>query len=114
MAIPTNMQYFNELLGEQLGGGGGGGSSDFSTAQVTVSLSSLGQVVFLPNTIDDEGYEAVYSDIQGSGTYNVVLYKGRCVGTVNLGGVQVSATGNIEIDGTAITVTGDGTITVTA
>lgn len=31
MAIPTNMQYFNELLGEQLGGGGGsGGNSDFS------------------------------------------------------------------------------------
>lgn len=38
MAIPTNMSYFNELLGEQLGGGG---DSDFSTAQVTLNLTAM-------------------------------------------------------------------------
>ena len=38
MAIPTNMKYFNELLGEQLGGGGGGGDIIWIMPEQTVTL----------------------------------------------------------------------------
>jgi len=34
--LPTTMEYFDNLLGEQLTEEGGGGSSDFSTAEVTI------------------------------------------------------------------------------
>lgn len=49
--LPTTMEYFDNLLGEQLtGGGGGGGSSDFSTAEVTFNKGALGASVscFIP------------------------------------------------------------------
>lgn len=108
MAIPTNMQYFNELLGEQLGGGGGG-SSDFSTAQVTVTFET-GATLFTPYCYDYNGIAGIDTAILDSGTYTVALYKGAALASVQSG--QIAGTGNIEIEGNEAIITGDCTITI--
>lgn len=120
MAIPTNMQYFNELLGEQLGGGGGG-SSDFSTAQVTVTRAPH-TVLYVPTMMDmdEEGFSSCA--IMESGTYSVILYKGTSVGFAAYSGgddnpPQVSIeviSGDAEVSDGEVIITGDCTITVTA
>lgn len=119
MAIPTNMQYFNELLGEQLGGGGGG-SSDFSTAQVTVVMEGEPE--------EGEPFEMIWSNcpvidtandlLVGSGytdastVLTVPLYKGKCYWEHATRGLTIS--GNIEEFWEGLLITGDCTITVTA
>lgn len=122
--LPTTMEYFDNLLGEQLtDGGGGGGSSDFSTATVTIINQTELPVAFETVQLidDDEKYMSVSTNIFGGQTneIEVVLYNGICVDSTNINSNQVpitiAVTGDIEIvEATALSITGDGTITITA
>lgn len=53
----------------------GGGSSDFSTANVTLTRSLT---ISLPECVDELGGFCIASDSYEAGTYIVPLYKGHC------------------------------------
>lgn len=99
-------------------GGGGGGSSDFSTADVTVIISNENvEWISMAVTENNEDYgEISLGEIFNSGTYSVVLYKGKALGAIHSSvppfQLNVSTTGDIECDGSDISVSGDGTITI--
>ena len=114
MAIPTNMQYFNELLGEQLGGGGGGGDSDFSTAQVTIVLEGENTEINWDScptvdTANDLLVAIAYADTSPT-VITVPLYKGKCYWDHSTRGLTIS--GNIEEFWEGLLITGDCTITI--
>lgn len=118
MAIPTNMSYFNELLGEQLGGSGGGGggdSSDFSTAEVTMINNRNDSIEMLvPMLFSEDGFSAlmVASDVAvGENQFTTPLYQGVAFITPldNIGTPTI--TGDCEYDDHFI-VSGDCTITI--
>ena len=95
------------------GGGGGGGSSDFSTASVTVSMTS-GQLA-LAWTLSDGGDEFTFPYVAESGTYDVILYKGTALGEYHgNGGEVIDVSGDIEQSGPVLFITGNGTITISA
>ena len=113
--IPTTMEYFDKLLGEQLleGEGGGGGSSDFSTAEVTVNANTQ-QFEFLVPLINEKfGYLGAYDNINPSEseTLTVCLYKGKALTQFLTDGV-VSVSGNAQLNNNQILITGDCTITI--
>lgn len=94
---------------------GGGGSSDFSTAQVTVTRTEQ-KTIFMPFLLDGE-HSAIMSSVEDSGVYTAVLYKGVCVASaLNLGNPMiaptVAVTGNATSEGFEIIITGDCTITI--
>ena len=110
---------FNEDAGEWVevpdSSGGGGGSSDFSTAEVTITVEGGthpgGAFPFLL----DEGVPALcveefYHLLGQTQTYTVPLYKGEC--DVVCTNATVSITGDIEKDGNNYYITGDCTITI--
>lgn len=120
------MSIYEMLLANAMGegGGGGGGSSDFSTAQVTVTYNTSYTVyrgefiyvtdygMFSTNTVETESTST-------TGTYNVVLYKGVAYMFFDNGEpdyepyTNLTLTGDLEADEYGyITVTGDGTITI--
>lgn len=119
MAIPTNMQYFNELLGEQLGGGGGG-SSDFSTAQVTIVLEGeIGEITEIiwhdcptVDTANDLLVGLAYVDTFPT-VITVPLYKGKCYWDHSVMPGVITLSGNIEEFWEGMLITGDCTITIT-
>lgn len=105
---------------------GGGGSSDFSLAQVTIT-GGEGECGLSMVRIEEEGVAGMFQ----SNTYQelpltckCVLYKGSqsniCVSDEdgnNYPGSALAVTGNIVIDDAEfgfMTVTGDGTITISA
>lgn len=110
----------------------GSGSSDFSTAEVTISLQKMssttgGTMTFTFPNIRDEKITLTglvlnnAVDLGGlySETFTVVLYKGICDNaTFTPNGL--SLTGNptftggcaLSQDGTKVVITGDGTITI--
>lgn len=121
----------NALVSEGLAiaiaeGGGGGGSSDFSTAEVTVTyiknpgatlISEAGVVTLVGGEM--EGADVKPLD---SGTFTLVLYKGKFNGTVIDVAAVTESTGSIvlgeaeEREGnyeTPVTITGDCAFTVT-
>ena len=112
--LPTTMEYFDNLLGEQLtDGGGGGGSSDFSTAEVTVNANTQ-QFEFLVPLINEKfGYLGAYDNINPSEseTLTVCLYKGKALTQFLTDGV-VSVSGNAQLNNNQILITGDCTITI--
>ena len=114
--LPTTMEYFDNLLGEQLtDGGGGGGSSDFSTAEVTVNANTQ-QFEFLVPLINEKfGYLGAYDNINPSEseTLTVCLYKGKALTQFLTDGV-VSVSGNAQLNNNQILITGDCTITISA
>ena len=131
--LPTTMEYFDNLLGEQLtegGGSGGGGSSDFSTATVTVNATIDKTGSILPPicalnmpiiTTAPSGQATGYADVtDGTTQYTVILYKGKAVTFSQNYGEKTqlyvtSSTGNVEYDegNEAYIITGDCTLNVT-
>lgn len=110
-----DIYYFNEAGSAWVkwtggsGGGGGGGSSDFSTAQVTISgldAEMLGCFIW---DSSEEAY--TYGTEYFDGTYTVVLYKGMA-SLEYTGEKPFVVTGSATVDLNAIAVTGDCTITI--
>lgn len=114
--LPTTMEYFDNLLGEQLtDGGGSGGGGDLTTANMQIVNPgsrpiNLTFATVMRNTATMGGYTE-YID---SNVLPIILYKGLA-GLV----VELLSGGNISISG-AITsedehhyiITGDCTITI--
>lgn len=125
--LPTTMEYFDNLLGEQLtdGGGSGGGSSDFSTAEVTVRGNSeqyfqmFGVVADISQKLElEEPYlaiDTIDSSVTGD-TYTVVLYQGTTYGFAGASSEAIAVSGNVSLlaaeHGTLFVITGDCTITI--
>ena len=112
-----DMLLSNAMMGE---GGGGGGSSDFSTAEVTVTMPAGMTISNLPVPTLDEDVAPDYYEgntlVGFSGSYSVVLYKGVAYGWLDPDGgtPTVNVTGGIEYDSEELffKITGDGTITI--
>ena len=96
--------------------GGGGGSSDFSTAEVTIT-----------NTTDMTIYMIVYSDDwncsyisvigdSDADTFSTILYNGKTLAFVTFASdsPEISTTGDVEYDedSEGFYITGNGTITI--
>ena len=96
---------------------GGGGSSDFSTAQVTITnTSEKGFRLEFPNFYEDVMYSYLDSaDIDGS-AITVALYKGECqVGFVSEypdTDFNITVSGNVEMVMDVPVIKGGGTITI--
>lgn len=98
---------------------GGGGSSDFSTAQVTMSVNN-DESFYISGTVEILDNEMLPSEGFASGNYTLVLYKGSFEGRIEPpSGYRVSnvtSTGGITITqsplGSLVNITGDGTLTV--
>ena len=112
--LPTTMEYFDNLLGEQLTDGeGGGGSSDFSTAEVTLD-NEYGADFLYFGAITIEGNELIYTDIEveagETATTTVLLYKGKSIDIYPINGYEF--TGNVSYDSEkgVYYITGDATI----
>ena len=90
-----------------------GGSSDFSTANVMITgaLPVFGAPFILESAL--YGAKATGDSVL-SGSYDFVLYKGKCTIEIDTDGFEgtLSVTGDIELDDTIIIITGDGTITI--
>ena len=84
------------------------GSSDFSTANITVTadepLIALGTFI-----VNDEMIPLLEMDT--SGTIQAVLYKGECHASYE-GENTISVSGDITYSDNVFVITGDGTITV--
>lgn len=95
------------------GGGGGGGDSDFTIANVTITINDL-VLSSVPYLTEYDGIEFIQGGTIGnSGDFQVPLYKGNAVFTT-LEPLAVAVTGNITpiVEGQAYLITGDGTITL--
>lgn len=125
--LPTTMEYFDNLLGEQLtegGGSGGGGSSDFSTARGTLHTSIEGQSVLIDKAVIVDESEPVNplvplveNEWYDAATLNFVLYNGAySLGIIpngyNITSVSVEGGAEMVNPGT-IKITGDFTLNVT-
>ena len=106
--------------------GGGGGGGDFSTAQVTVInnlTSPSGYVITETPNIqqedDDEWLEGNFSVYNGDTTEaTIVLYKGVAYADFmtrpTIVPLIIVTTGDISVEDNLCTITGNGTITITA
>lgn len=95
--------------------GGGGGDSDFSIAVMTVIADNTEIYAPFISKAPFGGHEWLSAEpIYESGTFNVVLYKGKCSAYVRYDGdlPNITATGNAEVDENYIDITGDCTITI--
>lgn len=97
----------------------GGGSSDFSTAQVTITNNTSAQLningafaIEAGDEIPAYSWHDAFYELNETRTENFVLYKG--VGGIEITGlVEPSISGNIESVGDGVyLVTGDCTITI--
>lgn len=110
--LPTTIEYFDNLLGEQLTEAGGGGG--FTMANVkTVLNSQVSFSLFLP--VLNQGMLGVVP-VDTSAIYdNIPLYNGSVVIFPELRSEgSISVSGNAVRDESAgfITITGDCTITI--
>ena len=114
--LDTNgMYYFDGTQWQSIGGSGGGGGSNLSTANVTfVNNTQYPFVVELPIISGDYLYGYTTEEwITGDKT--VVLYNNSCEGRIHPETnvtLNITTTGDIEVDSTAVIITGDGTITI--
>lgn len=105
----------DEANGETYEIGGGGGDSDFSTANVTINVTgetenvtanlSTYMIILDGGIISDMGY-CEYGDT----TFQVVLYKNSMTADLECDSIT-SHSGDVTIDDTTLTITGDCTIT---
>lgn len=112
--LPTTMEYFDNLLGEQLTGGGGG-SSDFSTAEVTIVNSSnlsTNHLYFPFINPEYNDIEAHNTGFLGTRTFTVPLYMNRAAILFDEMPAGINVTGDAEIDEEVVVITGDCTITI--
>ena len=100
-------------------GGGGGGSSDFSTAEVTITNNILtnGVALHIPTAADDEPSFAsgdAYIEPEQSITMSVILFKELALATYNTdaSNIDVEVTGDIIYDSQygELQISGNGTI----
>lgn len=102
---------------------GGGGSSDFTTAEVTITNTASHPFMFLLPVIfhyeDDEEVMVPFldsEDIDG-GSVTVVLYKGECqtffTSEYPMRNFEITASGNVEMGEDLPIIKGNGTITIT-
>ena len=129
--IPTTMEYFDKLLGEQLleGEGGGGGSSDLAVYKVNivnntstnisgiqaysgVGLNANGE----PTEIIDTGIEVIANRNNEIGILVFLKAEEPFGGIRFSSSVNATCTGGVApmegIEGQFFIVTGDGTITI--
>ena len=87
-----------------------GGSSDFSTAEVTLSATGDGSLQ-IASIIDNELHQSVAFFIE---SFEAVLYKGSQVCDISVieGTITVSGDAVYDSDEQTITITGDCTITI--
>lgn len=112
-------EYWYKEIVDKIGSGGGGGSSDWTTAEVTITAMSENEYSFICFFDADEYYEGspamvlstVYLE-ETPTTVKVPLYKGKCLQSIVFppdiyeytGGVELS----MELGG--LLITGNGTI----
>ena len=106
---------FDIVVARKLSGGGGGGSSDFSTAQATLTVGAPSTIQGACILRDEYGeyidtvYPTQASDPQ---VITAVLYKGESTVMIQTQGT-LNVSGNIEqINSNAYNITGDCTITI--
>ena len=96
---------------------GGGGSSDFTTAEVTITNNTSNQLIFAVPYIalydeDEVLYSLAYFPANKTIALNIVLYKGSVRMVLNSGNPpSATCTGDIRGKGTAFNISGNGTIT---
>ena len=121
------MDLFDIAIARKLSGGsgGGGGSSDFSTAEVTITNNLSHEIIlYISNMEDDElginsFFEVVAVELQTT-VIPAILYKGKAVGclidpTTNdntIDGIYICADGIADDGDQYVIVTGNGTITI--
>lgn len=116
------MDLFDIAVAKKLsggGGGGGGGDSDFSIAQVTVSLNSqyadyYGAITgnFAEIGVGECTQNGVSCE-QGVNVITAVLYKGKAVANVDTDGtVKITGSARFASDHYTIIISGDCTITI--
>lgn len=97
---------------------GGGGSSDFSTAEISISGESESQCsVISPHIIPTPfGYDLLLADsadYASGDSITVVLYNGKVSISASVESGSITVSGNIEhMDGNEYLITGDCTITI--
>lgn len=101
------------------GGGGGGGSSDFSTAEVTITITAGESYLQIPTVVStpmDAILNRQVNTMSGEVSLIVPLYKGSLAlsaSAIVAAGASVNVTGDIQYMGRGgILITGDGTITI--
>ena len=113
--LAENIKKDVSILGVTGSYEGGGGSSDFSTAEVAVTMNSETATLVMPYTVDVEEYAGIVTTIIQSGTYDVALFKGKCFGSVfGDPSASISVSGDIEDYDGDVLITGDGAITITS
>ena len=105
---------------------GGGGSSDFSTAEVTITtndenvgLTGYADGILIGFAISQNHDELVLrigSPANTPTTWDVVLWDGTCsfIPNVDPSSIAVTVSGNIEYNDGEFFISGDGTVTITA
>lgn len=121
VADPANETVESKLIkdGVVIDEGGGGGTSDFTTAEVTITNStnsSISQSCIA--ILELMGAQMMTSeipplDVDASVTVNMVLFKGSQI-IYAPENVTIAVTGDITDDSGELTITGAGTITYTA
>ena len=98
------------------GSGGGGGSSDFSTAEVTITITgeSYIQIPTVVSTPMDAIINRQVQAVSGEVSLIVPLYKGSLGLTANVvAGESINVTGDAQVlGGSSVLITGDCTITI--
>lgn len=88
----------------------------FSTASVTFTNNTSSAVYFhIPHILPDKMYTNLRVARDEDKTVEIALYNGLCVGLSVSIGVDLSVTGDIELEGlegTTLFISGDGTVTV--
>lgn len=94
-----------------------GGSSDFSTAEVTVTITDENANITLPVVMSSPqeglGLQTLSYGMAHNGlVVNIALYKGVTITIPTVGLGNLAVTGNAEISNGAVIITGDCTITI--
>lgn len=100
-------------------GSGGGGDSDFSTAEVTLSIqqAQLGARCHVAIAADEDENSFSNTIIFLPGTYNIIMYKQKALLTIDsLTGAEldISVTGDADVIDGDVIITGDCTVSITA
>ena len=98
---------------EQAVASGGGGSSDFSTAEVTITNSSSENYFTLNIPFEEIGHSDIRVDVDPNSTEmkTAILYNGSAYAYDAYGGFSITVSGNASYSDGVVTVTGDCTIT---
>lgn len=118
--LPTTMEYFDNLLGEQLTEGGGG-ESDFSIVFLTISSQknvyfALKNCIRIMGNVGEKNFVAddyTIAPQDGTKVLYIPLIDGywECEYEIGAGGT-LNVVGNGEANDGLISITGDCTITI--